>query len=71
MVDGVGRVSVTSSRDFAQREIRIESSELAEDPEAEGEELMPSYEAEGLSPSEAGTIVGHLLADRVTAIDAR
>jgi VIT family len=31
-------VSVTSAREFAQREIRIKSSELAEDAEAEGEE---------------------------------
>src|SRR6058998_4299282 len=51
-------VSVTSSRELAQREIRIESSELAEDPEAEGEELKLIYEAKGLSPSEAETMVG-------------
>jgi len=63
-------VSVTSSRELAQREIRIESSELAEDPEAEGEELKLIYEAKGLSPSEAETMVRHLLADRASAIDA-
>ena len=51
-------VSVTSARELAQREIRIESSELAEDPEAEGEELKLIYEAKGLSPSEAETMVG-------------
>src|SRR6058998_663285 len=63
-------VSVTSSRELAQREIRIESSELAEDPEAEGEELKLIYEAKGLSPSEADTMVHHLLTDRATALDA-
>src|SRR5256712_1739102 len=63
-------VSVTSSRELAQREIRIESSELAEDPEAEGEELKLIYEAKGLSPSKAETMVRHLLADRASAIDA-
>src|SRR5881409_3012471 len=63
-------VSVTSARELAQREIRIESSELAEDPEAEGEELKLIYEAKGLSPSEADTMVRHLLADRTSAIDA-
>jgi VIT1/CCC1 family predicted Fe2+/Mn2+ transporter len=63
-------VSVTSARELAQREIRIESSELAENPEAEGEELKLIYEAKGLSPSEAETMVRHLLADRATAIDA-
>src|ERR1700694_2405959 len=63
-------VSVTSSRELAQREIRIESSELTEDPEGEGDELKLIYEAKGLSPSEADTMVKHLLADRSSAIDA-
>src|SRR3989449_6723389 len=63
-------VSGTSSRELAQREIRIESRELAEDPEAEGEELKLIYEAKGLSPSEAETMVRHLLGDRASAIDA-
>src|SRR2546427_1834084 len=63
-------VSVTSSRELAQREIRIESSELTEDPAGEGDELKLIYEAKGLSPSEAETMVRHLLADRASAIDA-
>jgi vacuolar iron transporter family protein len=63
-------VSVTSSRELAQREIRIEASELREDPESEGEELRLIYEAKGLSPSEAATMARRLLADRTTAIDA-
>jgi vacuolar iron transporter family protein len=62
--------SVTSARELAQREIRIESSELAENPEAEGEELKLIHEAKGLSPSEAETLVRHLLADRTTALEA-
>jgi len=63
-------VSVTSSRELAQREIRIEASELREDPEGEGEELKLIYEAKGLSPQEAETMARRLLADRTTAIDA-
>src|SRR5438552_290336 len=63
-------VSVTSSRDLAQREIRIETGELTEDPEGEGDELKLIYEARGLSPGEADTMVKHLLADRSSAIDA-
>src|SRR3989441_12424253 len=63
-------VSVASSRELAQREIRIESSELAEDPEGEGEELKLIYEAKGLSSGEADTMVHHLLTDRATALDA-
>jgi len=63
-------VSVTSARELAEREIRIESSELREDPEGEGEELKLIYEAKGLGASEADTMVRRLLADRATAIDA-
>ena len=63
-------VSVTSSRELAQREIRIESSELAEDPEGEGEELKLIYEAKGLSAAEADRVVATLLADRPAALDA-
>jgi vacuolar iron transporter family protein len=63
-------VSVTSSRELAEREIRIEASELHEDPEGEGEELKLIYEAKGLSPHEAETMARRLLSDRTTAIDA-
>ena len=62
-------VSVTSSRELAQREVRIEAGELAEDPEGEGDELKLIYEAKGLSPSEADAMVKHLLADPRRAID--
>ena len=61
---------MTSARELAEREIRIESSELSEDPESEGEELKLIYEAKGLGASEADTMVRRLLADRATAIDA-
>ena len=63
-------VSVTSSRELAQRQIRIESNELTEDPEGEGEELKLIYEAKGLSPSEADRVTAQLLADRPAALDA-
>jgi len=63
-------VSVTSSRELAEREVRIEASELHEDPEGEGEELKLIYEAKGLSPNEAETMARRLLSDRTTAIDA-
>ena len=63
-------VSVTSSRELAEREIRIEASELQEDPAGEGEELRLIYEAKGLSAREAETMARRLLADRTTAIDA-
>src|SRR5262249_45989760 len=63
-------ISVTSSRELAEREIRIEASELAEDPTGEGEELKLIYEAKGLSPGDADTVVSQLLKDRSTALDA-
>src|SRR5207245_9977274 len=63
-------VSVTSSRELAQREIRIESRELAEDPEGECEELKLIYEAKGLSCGEAGTIAHDHLSDRSDVLAA-
>jgi vacuolar iron transporter family protein len=63
-------VSVTSSRELAQREIRIESSELMEDPKGEGEELELIYEAKGLGKAEAKRVVAQLLQDRTATLDA-
>ena len=63
-------VSVTSSQELEQREIRIEASELAEDPEGEGEELKLIYEAKGLGVNEADAMVARLLKDRSSALDA-
>ncbi len=63
-------VSVTSSRELAEREIRIESSELAEDPQSEGEELQLIYEAKGLSGAEAKRVVGQILQDKEAMLDA-
>ena len=63
-------VSVTSSHELEQREIRIEASELAEDPEGEGEELKLIYEAKGLGANEADAMVARLLKDRSSALDA-
>ena len=63
-------VSVTSSQELERREIRIEASELAEDPEGEGEELKLIYEAKGLGVNEADAMVARLLKDRSSALDA-
>jgi VIT1/CCC1 family predicted Fe2+/Mn2+ transporter len=63
-------VSVTSSRELAQREIRIETGELADDPEGEGDELKLIYEAKGMTTSEADAMVKHLLAEPSRAVDA-
>ena len=64
------RVSVTSSRELAEREIRIESSELTEDPAGEGEELQLIYEAKGLSSKDARLVVDQVLKDKEATLDA-
>jgi VIT1/CCC1 family predicted Fe2+/Mn2+ transporter len=63
-------VSVTSSRELAEREIRIESSELVEDPKGESEELQLIYQAKGLDVAEAKRVVAQLLQDPVSTLDA-
>ena len=63
-------VSVTSARELAEREIRIESSELAEDPKGEGQELQLIYEAKGMSSGEAQRVVTQLMSDQAATLDA-
>ncbi len=63
-------VSVTSARELAEREIRIESSELQEDPKGEGEELQLIYESKGLSSTEAQRVVEQMLSDKTATLDA-
>jgi vacuolar iron transporter family protein len=63
-------VSVQSSRELSQREIRVESSELTEDPKGEGEELQLIYEAKGPKSAEAREVVDKILEDRESALDA-
>jgi VIT1/CCC1 family predicted Fe2+/Mn2+ transporter len=63
-------VSVTSARELAEREIRIESSELQEDPKAEGEELQLIYESKGMSSIESKRVADQLLSDKTATLDA-
>src|SRR5579863_1390603 len=63
-------VSVTSARELAEREIRIESSELQEDPKGEGEELQLIYESKGLSAVEAKSVADQMLLDKNATLDA-
>lgn len=63
-------LSVTSSRELAEREIRVETEELELDPAAEGEELKLIYEAKGLSPKDAEQLAGHMISDKSRAIEA-
>ena len=61
-------ISVTSSRELAEREMRTEQDELEANPEEERQELQLIYEAKGLSPEEASELSAKLLADPKTAI---
>ncbi|HEX2687825.1 MAG TPA: VIT1/CCC1 transporter family protein [Kofleriaceae bacterium] len=62
-------VSVTSSRELAEREIRVEREELAAAPEEEREELQLIYEAKGVPKDEAQQLSQRLLDDRGAALD--
>jgi vacuolar iron transporter family protein len=62
-------VSVTSSRELAEREIRVERDELTAAPEEEREELQLIYEAKGIPKDEAKQLSMRLLDDRGAALD--
>jgi vacuolar iron transporter family protein len=63
-------ISVTSSKELAEREVRVESDEYDENPEAEGEELQLIYESKGMGSAEAKDLARHMVSDRGRAIDA-
>ena len=62
-------ISVTSSRELAEREMRTERDELEANPEEERQELQLIYEAKGLTPNEAADLSHKLLSDPNAAID--
>lgn len=62
-------ISVTSSRELAERELRVERDELAAAPEEEREELQLIYEAKGLPKDEAEQLSMRLLTDQGAALD--
>ena len=62
-------ISVTSSRELAERELRVERDELAAAPEEEREELQLIYEAKGIPPDEAKQLSSRLLHDPGAALD--
>lgn len=62
-------VSVTSSRELAQRELETERSEIELEPEDEREELELLYRAKGLSPADARALSAELMAKPGAALD--
>jgi VIT1/CCC1 family predicted Fe2+/Mn2+ transporter len=64
-------VSVSSQRDTEEADLRLEASELAEDPEGELAELAGIYEARGLEPELAARVAAALSERDVLAAHAR
>src|SRR5262249_10848768 len=63
-------VSVTSARELAEREVRIEKSEVEQNPTEEREELQLIYEAKGLTEKDADHLSREVMKDARTALDA-
>ena len=62
-------ISVTSSRELAEREVGVEREELENEPEEEREELQLIYEARGFPKEEAKELAGRLIEDPKNALD--
>jgi VIT1/CCC1 family predicted Fe2+/Mn2+ transporter len=62
-------ISVTSSRELSQRELRVEREELEAAPEEEREELELIYEAKGIPPAQASHLSRQLVRDPRAALD--
>jgi VIT1/CCC1 family predicted Fe2+/Mn2+ transporter len=62
-------ISVTSSRELAEREVGVEREELEHEPEEEREELELIYQARGLPKEEARALSEQLIRDPRNALD--
>jgi VIT1/CCC1 family predicted Fe2+/Mn2+ transporter len=62
-------LSVNSSREFYQKQIAIEKSELEQAPEEEIEEIALIYEAKGLPRPQAEALATQMMANKDTALD--
>jgi VIT1/CCC1 family predicted Fe2+/Mn2+ transporter len=62
-------LSVQSSRELYAHQIKIETEELAQNPQEELEELALIYQAKGLPEARAKELATHMMADRANAVD--
>jgi VIT1/CCC1 family predicted Fe2+/Mn2+ transporter len=62
-------LSVTSSRELFQHQIKIEAEEIEQAPEEEAEELALIYEARGLRREQAQSLATQILADGEHALE--
>lgn len=62
-------ISVQSSRELYERQLRTEEEEIASAPEEETEELVLIYQARGMDESSARLLAGRVMSDPERAID--
>jgi VIT1/CCC1 family predicted Fe2+/Mn2+ transporter len=62
-------ISVQSTRELYQRQVRTEAAELRDVPDEEREELALIYESKGLSAEQAGQVADRVMAEHGTALD--
>jgi len=62
-------LSVQSSRELYEHQIKIEAEEIAENPEEEQEELTLIYQSKGLPEDRAKEMASHMMADKANILD--
>lgn len=62
-------LSVQSSRELYENQIKIEAEEIAESPEEELEELALIYQSKGLPEERARELASHMMADKGSILD--
>lgn len=62
-------LSVQSSRELYEHQIKIEAEEIAENPEEEQEELALIYQSKGLPEDRAKELAAHMMADKSSILD--
>ena len=62
-------LSVQSSRELFEHQIKIEAEEIAENPEEEREELALIYQSKGLPEDRAGELADAMMADKDSILD--
>jgi VIT1/CCC1 family predicted Fe2+/Mn2+ transporter/rubrerythrin len=62
-------LSVQSSRELYEHQIKIEAEEIAANPEEEQEELSLIYQSKGLPEDRAKEMAAHMMADQANILD--
>jgi len=62
-------LSVQSSRELYEHQIKIEADEIEESPEEEQEELALIYQSKGLPEDRAKELAAHMMADKDSILD--